>query len=63
MIKVITNSQGSGDWIVVVDTNTGETLFQGHRITPLDLVQILSFDNSIKAELVEVTDEEMEENY
>lgn len=63
MIKVITNSRGSGDWIVVVDTNTGETLFQGHRITPLDLVQILSFDDSIKAELVEVTNEEMEENY
>ena len=61
MIKVVTNSLGSGDWVTVVDTNTGETLFEGHRITPQDLVDILAFDDSIEATLIEVTDEQMEE--
>ena len=61
MIKVVTNSLGSGDWVTVVDTNTGETLFEGHRITPQDLVDILAFDDSIEATLVEVTDEQMVE--
>lgn len=61
MIKVIHNSAGSGDWVTVRDTNTGETLFEGHRITPQDLVDILSFDGSTEAELIEVTDEQMEE--
>jgi uncharacterized protein (DUF433 family) len=61
MIKVITNSNGSGDWITVRDTNTGETLFEGHRISARDLVDILTFDGSTEAELIEVTDEEMEE--
>ena len=61
MIKVVTNNLGSGDWVTVVDTNTGETLFEGHRITPQDLVDILAFDDSIEATLVEVTDEQMEE--
>lgn len=61
MIKVVTNNLGSGDWVTVVDTNTGETLFEGHRITPKDLVDILTFDGSMEAKLVEVTDEQMEE--
>lgn len=61
MIKVVTNSQGSGDWVTVVDTNTGETLFEGHRITPQDLVDIITFDGSQEAQLVEVNDEQMEE--
>ena len=61
MIKVVTNNLGSGDWVTVLDTNTGETLFSGHRITPMDLVNILT--HSISVELLEVTDEEMEENY
>jgi hypothetical protein len=61
MIKVITNNLGSGDWVIVQDTNTGETLFEGHRITPRDLVDILSFDGSAEAKLIEVTDEQMEE--
>ncbi len=63
MIKVVTNNLGSGDWVTVIDTNTGETLFSGHRITPQDLVSILSFDDSMEAQLVEVTDEQMEEEY
>jgi hypothetical protein len=61
MIKVITNSLGSGDWITVVDTNTGESLFEGHRITAQDLVDILTFDDSVSAQLIEVDDEQMEE--
>ncbi len=61
MIKVVTNSMGSGDWITVQDTNTGETLFEGHRISARDLVDILSFDGSTEAKLIEVSDEEMEE--
>ena len=61
MIRVITNSMGSGDWIVVQDTETGETLFEGHRISPLDLVNILSFNDAQSAELIEVTDEQIEE--
>jgi hypothetical protein len=63
MIKVVTNNLGSGDWVTVIDTNTGETLFSGHRISPQDLVSILTFDDSIQASLVEVTDEVMEEEY
>lgn len=61
MIKVITNNLGSGDWVTVIDTDTGETLFSGHRVTPKDLVNILTFNDSLEARLVEVTDEEMEE--
>lgn len=61
MIKVITNNLGNGDWIIVRDTNTGETLFEGHRISARDLVEILSFDGSTEAKLVEVTDEQMED--
>ena len=61
MIKVITNSLGSGDWVTVVDTNSGETLFEGHRITPQDLVDILTFDDSVDAKLIEVNDEQLEE--
>ncbi len=61
MIKVITNNLGSGDWVTVVDTDSGETLFEGHRISPQDLVGILTFNDSIEARLVEVTDEQLEE--
>ncbi len=61
MIKVITNNLGSGDWVTVVDTDSGETLFEGHRISPQDLVDILTFNDSIEARLVEVTDEQLEE--
>jgi hypothetical protein len=31
MIKIITNSLGSGDWIIV--EQNGSELFSGHRIT------------------------------
>ena len=61
MIKVITNNLGSADWIVVQDTESGETLFEGHRIEARDLVDILAWNDSVDAKLVEVTDEQMED--
>ena len=59
-IQVITNSNGSGDWVVVKYST--DTIFEGHRITPQDLVDIINnFYSDEGAELVEVTDEQMEE--
>jgi hypothetical protein len=59
-IQVITNNMGSGDW-VVVKYNT-DTIFEGHRISPRDLVDIINtFYSNEGAELVEVTDEQMEQ--
>ena len=59
MIKVITNSLGSGDWITV---RQGENiLFEGHRIGPQDLVDIIDSITFESGELIEVTDEQMEE--
>ena len=60
MIKVITNSEGSGDWVVVQNTATGETLFEGHRITALELASILE-QLGHETDIVNVTDEHMEE--
>ena len=58
MIKIITNSMGSGDWVVV--KNGDETLFEGHRISILELSSILE-QLGHETDLVETTDEEMEE--
>jgi hypothetical protein len=59
MIKVITNSLGSGDWIHIKDGN--HTIFEGHRLGVQDLVLVLGrFAN---AKLIELTDEEMEEGW
>jgi hypothetical protein len=59
-IRVITNSNGSGDWVKVMYVN--DVIFEGHRITPQDLVNIINdFYSEEGAELVEVTDEQMEE--
>jgi len=60
MIKIVTNSLGSGDW-VVVKGHCGETLFEGHRAGPKDIVDILNSVLDCGAELVEVDDEQMEE--
>lgn len=62
MIRVITNSMGSGDWVVVQSGGRDgfETLHEGHRIEPSDLVGLLRLAG-IQAELVEVTDEQLEE--
>ena len=58
MIRVITNSLGSGDWVIVQEGT--ETLHEGHRVTALDLVMILQ-NLGIQADLVEVKDSEMED--
>lgn len=62
MIRVITNSMGSGDWVVV---QTGardgmETLHEGHSISPQDLVEILKRTGA-HVQLVQLDDEAMEE--
>ena len=58
MIKVITNSRGSGDWTVVKQGN--ETLFEGHRVTNMELASILE-QLGHETDIVEVTDEQMDE--
>ena len=60
MIKVVTNSLGSGDW-VTVHGFCGEVLFEGHRATPQDIVDILNAVLDYGAELIETTDEQLEE--
>ena len=60
MIKVVTNNQGSGDWTTVLG-HCGEVLFEGHKAGPQDIVDILNSLLDCGAELVEVTDEQMEE--
>ena len=60
MIKVVTNSLGSGDWITVKG-HCGETLFEGHRAGPQDIVDILNSLLDCGAELIETTDEQLEE--
>lgn len=64
MIRVVTNSMGSGDWVTVqIGGRDGfETLHSAHSIRPSDLVEILQRAGA-QAELVEVNDEQMEEEY
>lgn len=59
MIKVVTNSNGSGDWIVV-QGHSGSTLLEGHRIGPNDIVELLT-SVGVDATLLEVNDEQMEQ--
>ena len=63
MIKVVTNSLGNGDWVVVKFGD--EVLFEGHRIAPQDFVDIFNglgdAGRSAVARVIEVTDEQMEE--
>ena len=58
MINIVSNSNGSGDWVVV--EKDGEELFSGHRIGPMDLSAILE-QLGLETDLIAVTDEEMEE--
>ncbi len=62
MIKVVTNSLGSGDWITVLGLS-GTTLFSGHRVGARELVDILNAVSRSGCELIEVTDEQLEEEY
>ena len=63
-MRVITNSLGSGDWVTIVD-DEGQCLFEGHRITPQDFVDIFNglgdAGRSAVAQMIEVNDEQMEE--
>lgn len=61
MIKVFSNSLGSGDWIAVTD-DVG-TIWEGHSIKPSDLEYILQqilIGPGIPVKLVEIDDERME---
>lgn len=62
MIRVVTNSLGSGDWVTVQSGGRDgfEEIHCGHTIGPMDLVEILK-RSGVQAELVEVNDEQMEE--
>ncbi len=62
MIKVVTNSLGSGDWITVLGLS-GTTLFSGHSVSARDLQEILNVVSRSGCELIEVTDEQLEEEY
>lgn len=61
-VNVITNSLGSGDWIVV-ELN-GEAVFSGHSVSAYDLACILDEVQGFEfGRFEEVTDAEMEERY
>lgn len=57
MIKIIHNSEGSGDWIHIKEGD--ETLFEGHRIGVDDVAFLLERYANVR--VIHVTDEEMEE--
>ena len=61
-VKVITNSKGTGDYVIVYETCSGEVAFDGHQITPRNLFDILESINGLceYVEFYELTDEEME---
>lgn len=58
MIRIIINSLGSGDWVVV--QRGKDELFSGHRITPMELSSVLE-QLGHATDLVEIDDEQLEE--
>lgn len=62
MIRVIHNSAGSGDWVQVWNDKVGESclIFEGHSITPNDLVDILNTFSEGFAVKHNVSDEDFE---
>jgi len=60
MIKVVTNSLGSGDWVVVLG-HSGSEIFNGDRVSARDLRQIIDQVSRSGCELIECTDSEMED--
>ena len=62
MIKVVTNSLGSGDWIVVLG-HSGSEIFSGHNVSAADLHNILDIVSRDGCEMIEVTDEQLQEGY
>jgi len=59
VITIVTNSLGSGDYIVIKKGE--EVLFEGHRLMPSDLAYMLQRHFNTGVKYMEVTDEEMEE--
>jgi len=61
-LHVVTNSKGSGDYVVVYETQCGETIFEGHSVSPLDLFNLLNDTNGQYDGVVyhELNDEQME---
>ena len=51
---------GSGDWITVLG-HSGSELFAGHRVGARELQEILNIVDRDGCELIELTDEQMEE--
>lgn len=60
MIKVVTNSLGSDNWITVFG-HSGSELFAGHRVSAWDLQEILNIVSRDGCELVEVDDTQLNE--
>lgn len=60
MIKIVTNSMGSGDWIYI--KHDDGVVFEGHRLSVRDLQELLQLIGH-QVEIVEVTDEQMEEGF
>jgi hypothetical protein len=62
-MHVVTNGNGSGDYVIVYETQSGETIFEGHSISGRDLVGLLqaaSEGGYDEVEFHELTDEQME---
>ena len=62
-LKVITNSLGTGDWVVVYETNCGEVVYEGHSISPYMLYTILKSTNGMceDVEYYELTDDQIQD--
>ena len=59
MITIMTNSLGSGDYVII--KNGDQVLFEGHRIMPGDLAYMLQRHFNTGVKYIELTDQEMEE--
>lgn len=59
MIKVVSNTLESGDWIRVLG-NSGSVIWEGHRPNVYDLKYILGIVSRSGAELIETNDEGVE---
>ena len=60
MLKVITNSLGSGDWIKVLG-HSGSELFNGSSVSARELQELLDTVSRSGCELIECKDSEMED--
>lgn len=59
-VKVITNSKGSGDYVIV--THEDEVAFEGHSVSPVQLYELLrALDGGYEnLSFHELTDKQME---